>query len=124
MRKAIIVIGLLSVVSLLSCAHPQGTGEERSPSFSPMKALIDFYQGPLNHCSAVRHGECPMHPSCSEYSKEAFERYGFFIGAMITSDRLMRCGRDETRLSPKVYVGGMLKSYDPLDRNTSWWDKE
>jgi len=60
-----------------------------------MSAIIDFYRGPLNHCSAVRQGECPMYPSCSEYSKQAFEKYGVFLGAMIASDRVMRCGREE-----------------------------
>lgn len=89
-----------------------------------MRAVIDFYQGPLNHCSAVRSGECPMYPSCSSYSKEAFEKYGFFLGGMIASDRLMRCGRDELRLAPRIYVNGKIKFYDPLEHNTFWWDKK
>ncbi|WP_407923348.1 membrane protein insertion efficiency factor YidD [Desulfosoma caldarium] len=25
----------------------------------------------------MRRGECPMYPSCSEYSTQAFARYGF-----------------------------------------------
>ena len=85
--------------------------------------MIDFYQGPLNHCSAVRYGECPMYPSCSEYCKQAFEKYGFFVGAMIASDRLMRCGRDELKSAPLIFVNGKWKYYDPLERNTSWWQK-
>jgi putative component of membrane protein insertase Oxa1/YidC/SpoIIIJ protein YidD len=89
-----------------------------------MKAVIDFYQGPLNHCSAVRYGECPMYPSCSEYCKQAFEKYGFFVGAMIASDRLMRCGRDELKSAPLIFVESKWKYYDPLEQNTSWWDDE
>jgi len=115
---------LVSIFLLFSCAHPAGKEGESGGSFSPLKAAIDFYQGPLNHCSAVRAGECPMYPSCSEYSRQAFEKYGFFIGAMIASDRLMRCGRDEVRLSPVIYVEGKMKFYDPLECNTSWWDKK
>jgi putative component of membrane protein insertase Oxa1/YidC/SpoIIIJ protein YidD len=115
---------LVSIFLLFSCAHPAGTKEETTRSFNPLKAMIDFYQGPLNHCSAVRSGECPMYPSCSEYSRQAFEKYGFFIGVMIASDRLMRCGRDEVRLAPKIYVEGKMKFYDPLEHNTSWWDKK
>jgi len=99
------------------------TEGERAYSFNPLRTVIDFYQGPLNHCSAVRSGECPMHPSCSEYGKEAFEKHGFFIGGMIASDRLMRCGRDEVRLAPKIYVDGKLKFHDPLEENTFWWDE-
>ena len=116
-------LGLVIVLFLVSCARSVGTKEESPGSFNPLRAMIDFYQGPLNHCSAVRTGECPMYPSCSEYSKEAFEKYGFFIGGMIASDRLMRCGRDEVRLSQAIYVDGKLKFYDPLEHNTSWWDK-
>ena len=115
---------LVSLFFLFSCAHSGGTKEEPHRSLNPLKAMIDFYQGPLNHCSAVRSGECPMYPSCSEYSRQAFEKYGFFIGVMIASDRLMRCGRDEVRLSPVIYVEGKRKFYDPLENNTSWWDKK
>ena len=117
------LLGLVIALFLVSCAHSVGTKEESAGSFNPMRAVIDFYQGPLNHCSAVRSGECPMYPSCSEYGKEAFEKYGFFMGGMIALDRLMRCGRDEVRLSPAVYVDGRRKIYDPLELNTSWWDK-
>lgn len=115
---------LVSIFLFFSCAHPAGTKEETGGSLNLLKAMIDFYQGPLNHCSAVRSGECPMYPSCSEYSRQAFEKYGFFIGVMIASDRLMRCGRDEVRLSPVIYVEGKMKFYDPLEHNTSWWDKQ
>lgn len=109
---------------LLSCAHSESTKEETPRSFNPLRAMIDFYQGPLDHCSAVRSGECPMYPSCSEYSKSAFEKYGFYHGWMIASDRLMRCGRDELSLAPKIYVDGRMKFYDPMEHNTSWWDKK
>jgi uncharacterized protein len=124
MLTARIALWLVTLFFLLSCAHSEGTKGEPPRSFNPLKAMIDFYQGPLNHCSAVRTGECPMYPSCSEYSKEAFEKYGFFLGGMIASDRLMRCGRDEVRLAPRIYVDGKMKFYDPLKYNTSWWDKK
>lgn len=40
-------------------------------------------------------------------------------------DRLMRCGRDETRLSPEVFINGKSKTYDPVDKNDFWWrDKQ
>jgi putative component of membrane protein insertase Oxa1/YidC/SpoIIIJ protein YidD len=121
--RSIAALYLVVIFLLVSCAHPVGTEGESVYSFNPLRAMIDFYQGPLNHCSAVRSGECPMYPSCSEYGKEAFDKHGFFIGGMIASDRLMRCGRDEVRLAPKIYVDGKLKFYDPLENNTFWWDK-
>jgi hypothetical protein len=85
--------------------------------------MIRFYEGPLGHLSAVRGGECPMFPSCSAYAKAALTKHGFFAGWMMASDRLMRCGRDEIRLSPKIFVDGKWKTYDPLENNVPWRDR-
>ncbi len=87
----------------------------------PLSGLIRFYEGPLDHLASVRGGECPMHPSCSAYTKEALEKHGFFLGWMMASDRLLRCGRDETKLAPPVFVDGTWKAYDPLEANVAWW---
>jgi len=65
-----------------------------------------------------------MYPSCSEYSKQASEKYGFFIGAMIATDRVMRCGRDQPKSTPIIILDGKMKYYDPLEQNTSWWDNK
>ncbi len=121
--KAMGVLWLAMALFLFSCATSVDKNGASTPSFQPMAALIDFYQGPLNHCSAVRSGECPMYPSCSEYSRQAFQKYGVFVGTMIAADRLMRCGRDELKSAPLIFVDGKMKYYDPLEQNTSWWDK-
>ena len=34
---------------------------------------------------------CRFEPSCSEYSLQAFEKYGFFKGMLLTIKRLHRC---------------------------------
>lgn len=120
--KAMGVLWLAIAVFLFSCVTSVDKDGVSTPSFRPMKALIDFYQGPLNHCSAVRYGECPMYPSCSEYAKQAFQKYGVFVGAMIATDRVMRCGRDKLKWAPLILVDGKVKYYDPLGQNTSWWD--
>lgn len=45
--------------------------------------------------------ECLYRPTCSEYSKQLFKRYGFFIGLIATADRLMRCDRiSATTINP------------------------
>ena len=106
---------------LFSCAQTNTVGKKSENRFSPSLFLLNFYQGPLNHLSAVKQGECPMYPSCSEYSKQCFQKYGFFMGWMMTFDRLMRCGRDEIRLSPEILVDGKWKYYDPVEKNDFWW---
>ncbi len=86
-----------------------------------LAGLIRFYAGPLDHLSAVRFGECPMHPSCSAYAMQAIREHGPVIGWVMTCDRLMRCGRDELDLSPEVFINGRWKTYDPVAANDWWW---
>ena len=93
-----------------------------SPAVSPFSAVISFYRGPLDHLGSVRHGECPMIPSCSEYAAQAVAAHGEILGWIIACDRLMRCGRDELQLSKSIYVDGKLKTDDPLAANDFWWN--
>ena len=86
--------------------------------------MVEFYQRPLNHLSAVRFTECPMYPSDSQYSLQSFKKHGFIMGGIMTFDRLMRCGRDEVKLSPRILVNGKVKSYDPVEANDFWWYKK
>ena len=65
---------------------------------------------------------CPMHPSCSEYSARAFQKHGFIIGWIMTGDRLLRCGRDEKRLSEKIIIHDRTYTFDPVRHNDFWWD--
>lgn len=62
-----------------------------------------------------------MYPSDSEYSIQAIEKHGMFMGWIMSIDRLMRCGRDETRLAPAILVHGRKKTYDPVEGNDFWW---
>jgi len=89
----------------------------------PLSSMTRFYQGPLNHLSSVRYGECPMYPSDSEYSLQSLQKHGMLVGWIMTMDRLMRCGRDETRLSPEVFINGKRKTYDPVGNNDFWWSE-
>ena len=107
---------LVAIWLIIACrSFPDG--KERVDGFRPFTAVIDFYQGPLDHLSPVRAGECPMYPSCSEYSRLSMERYGALKGWIMTMDRLMRCGRDETKSAPRIWVRGKMKYYDPVENN-------
>ncbi len=35
--------------------------------------------------------QCRFYPTCSHYSEEALNRYGFFIGSYLTLRRLIKC---------------------------------
>jgi putative component of membrane protein insertase Oxa1/YidC/SpoIIIJ protein YidD len=64
---------------------------------------------------------CAMHPSCSQYSLDAVRKHGSIIGWIMTCDRLMRCGLDDTRHTPPVRVGQRILSNDPVENNDFWW---
>ena len=47
------------------------------------------------------------------------------MGWIMTCDRLMRCGRDELRLSPAIRTDANIwKCHDPVKNNDFWWYKE
>jgi putative membrane protein insertion efficiency factor len=50
--------------------------------------LIGFYQ---RFISPLWPPVCRFHPSCSAYSAQAFRRFGFWRGAILTVKRLARC---------------------------------
>ena len=109
---------LVIAPALLAFAQDPDPGEdvllrEESLFVSP----IAFYQRFISPAVGNR---CQMSPSCSAYSKEAFNAHGFFLGWIMTCDRLMRCGRDETRLSPEILTPDGRLTPDTLSGNDSW----
>ena len=79
---------------------------------------IRFYR---DYISRVDGDRCQMYPTCSVYCSKAIKKHGALLGWIMCSDRLMRDGRDETRLSPPVWTNGVKRSYDPLSNNDFWW---
>ena len=115
---------LLFLLCLSGCAHKGAAGKGSPACLNPLTALIRFYQGPLNHLKAVKRSECPMYPGCSSYSLHCLKEHGIILGWLMTCDRLIRCGRDELKYSPEIYVYGKKKCYDPVDNNDFWWKGE
>lgn len=50
--------------------------------------LIHIYQ---KYISPVFPSSCRFYPSCSEYSKQAFESFGFFKALYLTILRIFKC---------------------------------
>ncbi|CAN2041840.1 conserved exported hypothetical protein [Candidatus Magnetomoraceae bacterium gMMP-15] len=113
---------IIIISFLFSCALPQTAVQKNQKEFNLSDSFVIFYRKGLNHLSAVRRGHCPMYPSCSSYSLEAIKKHGFFMGWIMTCDRLMRCGRDETKLSTSIQTeNGSWHYYDPVENNDFWW---
>ncbi|MBN2797311.1 MAG: membrane protein insertion efficiency factor YidD [Clostridia bacterium] len=66
---------------------------------SVMIWLVKFYQ---RNISPLLGNHCRYMPTCSEYSIQAFEKYGFFKGFYKSVFRILRCN--------PLFKGG----YDPL----------
>jgi len=97
--------------------HPQVSHEAEENSENASLYPIKFYQ---DYISSVDGNRCLMHPTCSQYCIEAFEKHGTFLGWIMCSDRLIRCGRDEKKLSDPVWIDGKKRSYDPVSNNDFW----
>lgn len=110
---------LVTAPAIADTPIPAGPAESRSVTrgVSPLTRLQQFI-------SRADGDRCPMYPSCSHYARTAFAEKGILMGWVLTSDRLLRCGRDETRLAPPVNVHGGRHTYDPLAANIFWWDKQ
>ena len=61
--------------------------------------LIKIYQ----KISALTPSVCRFYPTCSEYTKQAIEKYGFFKGCWLGLKRISKCH--------PLHPGG----YDPLE---------
>lgn len=102
-------------------ADPAAVGHPSLNADSTLASPIGIYQKFISRADGSR---CPMYPSDSHYAAQAFAQKGLIMGFVLTFDRLLRCGRDETRLAPPILVNGVRLTYDPLSANTFWWDKK
>jgi hypothetical protein len=87
---------------------------------SPAAWLVSIFR---DYVSAVDGDRCPSAPTCSSFSVQAFKKHGFIMGWLMTVDRLIHEGKEETAVSPFVYIDGRLRIYDPVENNDFWWQK-
>lgn len=91
---------------------------QENSGFNLGAAIVSVFR---DHISAVDGDRCPSVPTCSVYSVQAFKKHGFFKGWMMTVDRLIHEGKEETAVSPLIYSNGKWRIYDPVKNNDFWW---
>ena len=64
-----------------------------------LSKLIDFYQKGISPNQPPR---CRFTPTCSQYAKECYQKFGFLKASYLTTKRLLRCN--------PLFKGG----YDPV----------
>ena len=52
---------------------------------------IKFYQKYISIFFEKNGVKCKFYPTCSEYSIQAFKRYGFFKGFYLSLKRILKC---------------------------------
>ncbi len=85
--------------------------KEKKVDIIPNGTFYDFYKKYISPADGDR---CPMYPSCSAYSKQAFTKYGFMRGFIMTADRLTRCGSDLHNYQ-KFILKGKMYAFDPVE---------
>ena len=53
--------------------------------------LINIYQKYISKMLHYNGIECKYYPSCSEYTKQAIEKYGLIKGCFLGVKRIIRC---------------------------------
>lgn len=107
---------LVFVGFIMISAAPAGS-QEKAP-LPHVPGLIRFYQ---KYISPVDGQRCPMVPSCSTYMKNCVKKHGLLTGWIMGMDRIVRCGRDEVKISSPVWINGKKYIYDPVENNDFWW---
>ena len=53
--------------------------------------IIEWYQKNISLWLESKHIRCKFYPSCSEYTKQAIEKYGSLKGCFLGIKRILRC---------------------------------
>ena len=53
--------------------------------------VIHFYQKRISPFFRFLGVECKYYPTCSEYTKQAIEKYGFLKGCFLGMKRILKC---------------------------------
>lgn len=53
--------------------------------------MIDLYQDHVSLWLTSKQIHCKFYPTCSEYTKQAIEKYGALKGSILGMGRIIRC---------------------------------
>ena len=118
LTSTLLLLGLLILGSDGEASAQTSPRHEETAGLNPALWLVNLYR---NHISPLDGDRCPSLPTCSSYSVQAMEKHGLFLGWMMTVDRLLHEGQEETKVSPVVYHEGKWKVFDPVQNNDFWW---
>lgn len=53
--------------------------------------IIEFYQKHISKFLETKNIRCKYYPTCSEYTKQAIEKYGVIKGGFLGIKRILKC---------------------------------
>ena len=53
--------------------------------------IIEWYQKHISLWLHHNHKKCKYYPTCSEYTKQAIEKYGVLKGCILGAVRILKC---------------------------------
>ena len=53
--------------------------------------IIKWYQKNISLWLESKHIRCKFYPTCSEYTKQAIEKYGALKGCLLGTKRILKC---------------------------------
>jgi len=118
LTSILLVLGFLILGSYGKASAEPSHPPDETEGFNPALWLVNLYR---EHISPIDGDRCPSLPSCSAYCVQAMQKHGFFLGWMMTVDRLVHEGQEETTVSSVVFPEGKWKIYDPVWNNDFWW---
>ncbi|MEO0129950.1 MAG: membrane protein insertion efficiency factor YidD [candidate division WOR-3 bacterium] len=102
---------MIILILLLFSQPPQ----ETNPVKIVFNTTIKLYQKII---SPAQGDVCNFSPSCSHFAADAIEKYGIFLGTLMSADRLMRCNPSAINYYDTFYSGIKdNKVYDPVENN-------
>lgn len=115
-RRCLMAVCLFVLAGLILPALPWAAEMGVPPKEEPL--LFSFFKSFVSTTDSKR---CSHVPSCARYAKDAVEAHGPIKGYILSCDRLIRCGGDDTQLLPQVVVDGKRYAWDPVSANDFWW---
>lgn len=55
------------------------------------KKIISPFQKTLDYIGLLQGNSCVFYPTCSDYARQAFKKYGIFKGFFLSIWRILRC---------------------------------
>ncbi len=100
--------------------QPVPIAQPSATSFTPAQNLglggIRLFQLLLSPLDGPR---SPSYPTGSAYGWQAVRAQGFFLGSLLTADRLFH--EADHPLGPMIRLYGQDRYFDPLRANLYWW---